>query len=61
MSKEWTKATIAKTIDHTLLKAIATEQQVRELCVEAKANGFFPWRRRLHEAVYAALGLVLDA
>ncbi|HOZ72822.1 MAG TPA: deoxyribose-phosphate aldolase [Spirochaetales bacterium] len=40
MSKEWTKATIAKTIDHTLLKAIATEQQVRELCVEAKANGF---------------------
>lgn len=40
MSKEWTRATIAKTIDHTLLKAIATEQQVRELCVEAKANGF---------------------
>lgn len=40
MPKEWTKATIAKTIDHTILKAIATEQQVRELCVEAKANGF---------------------
>ena len=27
---------------------------------EAKANGFFPWRRRLHEAVYAALGLATD-
>ncbi|MBU0927697.1 MAG: deoxyribose-phosphate aldolase [Spirochaetes bacterium] len=40
MPKEWTKASIAKTIDHTILKAIATEQQVRELCVEAKANGF---------------------
>jgi deoxyribose-phosphate aldolase len=24
MQKEWTKATLAKTIDHTLLKAIAT-------------------------------------
>lgn len=40
MQHQWTKASIARTIDHTLLKAIATEQQVRELCVEAKANGF---------------------
>ncbi|MBN2873820.1 MAG: deoxyribose-phosphate aldolase [Spirochaetales bacterium] len=40
MPREWTKASIAKTIDHTLLKAIATENQVRELCVEARANGF---------------------
>ncbi len=40
MPKEWTKASIAKTIDHTILKAIATERQVRELCAEAKANGF---------------------
>jgi len=40
MPKEWTKASLAKTIDHTLLKAIATERQVRELCAEAKANGF---------------------
>jgi len=40
MQKEWTKATLAKTIDHTLLKAIATEQQVRELCVEARKYGF---------------------
>ncbi len=40
MPKEWTKASIAKTIDHTILKAIATEQQIRELCAEAKANGF---------------------
>ncbi|HTX74115.1 MAG TPA: deoxyribose-phosphate aldolase, partial [Rectinemataceae bacterium] len=40
MPKEWTKATLAKTIDHTLLKAIATEQAVRELCAEARKNGF---------------------
>lgn len=37
---EWSKATLAKTIDHTVLKAIATEQQVRELCAEAKAHNF---------------------
>jgi deoxyribose-phosphate aldolase len=40
MPKEWTKATLAKTIDHTLLKAIATESQVKELCVEARKYGF---------------------
>ena len=40
MQKEWTKATLAKTIDHTLLKAIATEQSGRELCVEARKYGF---------------------
>jgi deoxyribose-phosphate aldolase len=40
MSKEWTKASLAKTIDHTLLKAIGTEDQVRELCVEARKYGF---------------------
>jgi deoxyribose-phosphate aldolase len=40
MQKEWTKATLAKTIDHTLLKAIATEQSVRELCAEARMYGF---------------------
>jgi deoxyribose-phosphate aldolase len=40
MPKEWTKATLAKTIDHTLLKAIATEEQVRELCAEARKYGF---------------------
>jgi deoxyribose-phosphate aldolase len=40
MPREWTKASIAATIDHTILKAIATERQIRELCVEAKANGF---------------------
>ena len=40
MQKEWTKATLAKTIDHTLLKAIATEQSVRELCAEARKYGF---------------------
>ena len=40
MPTEWTKATLAKTIDHTLLKAIGTADQVRELCIEAKKYGF---------------------
>jgi deoxyribose-phosphate aldolase len=40
MPKEWTKATLAKTIDHTLLKAVATADQVRELCAEARKYGF---------------------
>jgi deoxyribose-phosphate aldolase len=40
MPKEWTKATIAKTIDHTLLKSSATAEQVRELCAEARSNRF---------------------
>lgn len=40
MSKEWTKATIAKTIDHTILKPTATAEQIRELCAEARANRF---------------------
>jgi deoxyribose-phosphate aldolase len=40
MQREWTKATLAKTIDHTLLKAIATASQVRELCSEARKFGF---------------------
>ena len=35
-----TKEAVAAAIDHTVLKAIATEQQVRELCAEARANGF---------------------
>jgi len=39
--KEWTKATLAKTIDHTLLKAFATERQVQELCAEARKFGFY--------------------
>jgi deoxyribose-phosphate aldolase len=40
MPKEWTKTVVAATIDHTLLKPIATSEQVRELCAEAKANKF---------------------
>jgi deoxyribose-phosphate aldolase len=40
MQQEWTKATLAKTIDHTLLKATATASQVRELCAEARKFGF---------------------
>jgi len=37
---EWSKASLARTIDHTVLKAIATEQQIKELCAEAKTYGF---------------------
>ncbi|MBL8965495.1 MAG: deoxyribose-phosphate aldolase, partial [Spirochaetaceae bacterium] len=40
MPKEWTKATLAKTIDHTLLKAVGTADQVKELCAEARKFGF---------------------
>jgi deoxyribose-phosphate aldolase len=40
MPKEWTKATIAKTIDHTILKATASAEQIRELCAEARAHRF---------------------
>jgi deoxyribose-phosphate aldolase len=40
MQKEWTKAALAKTIDHSLLKAIAAEEAVRELCAEARMYGF---------------------
>ncbi len=40
MQKEWTKVELAKTIDHTLLKAVGTADQVRELCAEAKKYGF---------------------
>jgi deoxyribose-phosphate aldolase len=40
MSKEWTKSSIAKTIDHTLLKPTATAEQIRELCMEARTNHF---------------------
>jgi len=40
MPKKWTKAALAATIDHTLLKAVGTPDQVKALCAEAKANGF---------------------
>jgi len=40
MPKEWTKAVMAKTIDHTILKPIATSEQIRELCMEARTNRF---------------------
>jgi len=40
MERQWTSADIAATIDHTLLKATATEKSVRELCAEAKAHKF---------------------
>ncbi len=41
MDKIWTSAEIAATIDHTLLKASATETSIRELCAEAKFHHFF--------------------
>lgn len=40
MPKTWSQASLAKTIDHTLLKAVGTETQVRELCAEARKFGF---------------------
>jgi deoxyribose-phosphate aldolase len=40
MPNEWTKARLAKTIDHSLLKATATAEQVREICAEARKYGF---------------------
>lgn len=40
MPKMWTKTSLAKTIDHTLLKAVGTATQIRELCAEARTFGF---------------------
>jgi len=40
MPNEWNKADIAKTIDHTILKATATAEQIRELCAEARTHRF---------------------
>jgi len=40
MDKVWTSANIAATIDHTLLKATATEASIRELCAEARTHRF---------------------
>ncbi|HBE46315.1 Deoxyribose-phosphate aldolase [uncultured spirochete] len=40
MNRKWTKAEIAAAIDHTLLKATATSEQIRTLCAEAKEYTF---------------------
>lgn len=40
MNRKWTKAEIAAAIDHTLLKATATSEQIKMLCAEAKEYGF---------------------
>jgi deoxyribose-phosphate aldolase len=40
MDLEWNRTKLAKTIDHTLLKATANEQQIKDLCTEAKKFGF---------------------
>ncbi|MCR5776222.1 MAG: deoxyribose-phosphate aldolase [Lachnospiraceae bacterium] len=36
-----TRETMAKMIDHTLLKQNASEDQIKKLCAEAKENGFW--------------------
>jgi deoxyribose-phosphate aldolase len=40
MDRQWTSKEIAATIDHTLLKATATEAQIRALCGEARTHRF---------------------
>ena len=40
MPTNWTRAALAATIDHTLLKADATPEQVAGLCREAREYGF---------------------
>jgi deoxyribose-phosphate aldolase len=40
MPGKWTSASLARTIDHTLLNAAATREQVRTLCAEARRHGF---------------------
>ncbi|MGB4587161.1 MAG: deoxyribose-phosphate aldolase [Rectinemataceae bacterium] len=40
MERQWTSAEIAATIDHTLLKATATEDAVKTLCAEARTHRF---------------------
>ncbi|MCY0993081.1 deoxyribose-phosphate aldolase [Nannocystis sp. ILAH1] len=55
------RAELAATIDHTLLRATATAAQVEQLCREAHAGGFFsvcvqPSRVALARATLASLG-----
>ncbi|ADN02711.1 deoxyribose-phosphate aldolase [Spirochaeta thermophila] len=40
MAEQWTKTTLAKMIDHTLLKPTATRAQIEALCDEAVRYGF---------------------
>lgn len=40
MPEQWTRRKVAQSIDHTLLKATATEEQIRALCADAKIHGF---------------------
>ncbi len=40
MTKKWNKDDIAGTIDHTILKAVATAEDVKKLCREAKEHAF---------------------
>ncbi len=39
--KQWTRAELAKAIDHSLLKAFSTERMAEEHCAEARAFGFY--------------------
>ncbi len=40
MEKQWTKKQVASRIDHTILKAPSTRDDVRRLCREAREYGF---------------------
>lgn len=40
MNTLWTAAKVAASIDHTLLKATATEEQIKIICAEAKQHKF---------------------
>ncbi|MDR1748117.1 MAG: deoxyribose-phosphate aldolase [Spirochaetaceae bacterium] len=41
MNTEWTAEKLAKTIDHTQLKATATSEDIVKLCAEAREYGFY--------------------
>ena len=40
MTPSWTREKLAATIDHSLLKAVATSDQIMQLCREARQYGF---------------------
>jgi len=40
MERKWTKSDVAAAMDHTLLKATATEEMIRNLCLEARQYRF---------------------
>lgn len=40
MENKWTKKSLAKMIDHTILKATASAEDVKKICTEAREYGF---------------------